>query len=164
MNCYLCDSQHFSVLKGTVRDTPHIKVFECVDCGLVTLDKYDQTSEVFYQESGMQGSDIPAIEARLRDTEWDDDRRFAMVKAMLPNKRLLDFGCGAAGFLKRAQSLAAEVTGIALETRVREYWAGKINLVPTIEAAGGATIRPRYSVPRYRTSSRSTRHDQPTCY
>lgn len=120
-----------------MRDAPDIKVFECVDCGLVTLDKPDQTNDAFYQESGMHGSDIPSIEAWLRDTEWDDDRRFAMVKATLPNKRLLDFGCGAAGFLKRAQSLAAEVTGIELETRVREYFAGKINIAPTIEAAGG---------------------------
>jgi 2-polyprenyl-3-methyl-5-hydroxy-6-metoxy-1,4-benzoquinol methylase len=103
----------------------------------VTLDKRDQTNEVFYQESGMHGSDIPSIEAWLQDTAWDDDRRFAMVKATLRNKRLLDFGCGAAGFLQRAQTLAAEVTGIELETRVRDYWEGKISVVPSLEAAGG---------------------------
>jgi 2-polyprenyl-3-methyl-5-hydroxy-6-metoxy-1,4-benzoquinol methylase len=60
-----------------------------------------------------------------------------MMKATLPNKTLLDFGCGAAGFLQRAGRLASEVTGIELETRVRDYWAGQINILPSIEAAGG---------------------------
>lgn len=77
------------------------------------------------------------IEAWLKETEWDDQRRFDMVKAMLPNKRLLDFGCGAAGFLQRANGLAAEVAGIKLETRVRDYWSEQINIVSNIESAGG---------------------------
>ena len=76
----------------------------------------------------MHGSELPSIEAWLQDTAWDDERRFTMLKATLPNKRLLDFGCGSAGFLKRAQNLAAEVTGIELETGVRDYWAGRIPL------------------------------------
>jgi cyclopropane fatty-acyl-phospholipid synthase-like methyltransferase len=50
---------------------------------------------------------------------------------------LLDFGCGAAGFLRLARTLAADVTGIELETRVRDYWAGKIKILPDVEAAGG---------------------------
>ena len=77
------------------------------------------------------------MEAWLKDTEWDDQRRFEMVKAMLPNKRLLDFGCGAAGFLQRAKTLATYVTGIELEARVRDYWAGQLDMVPSVEAAGG---------------------------
>ena len=54
------------------------------------------------------------MDSWLKDTEWDDQRRFEMVKAMLSNKRLLDFGCGAAGFLQRAKTLAADVIGIEL--------------------------------------------------
>lgn len=85
----------------------------------------------------MHGGEPTSIEAWLKETEWDDQRRFDMVKAMLPNKRLLDFGCGAAGFLRKAQSLAAEVTGIELEARVREYWAKRLNIVPSVDSAGG---------------------------
>ena len=39
---------------------------------------------------------------------------------MLPNSRVLDFGCGNGGFLLRAKTLAASVAGIELEDRVRE--------------------------------------------
>jgi 2-polyprenyl-3-methyl-5-hydroxy-6-metoxy-1,4-benzoquinol methylase len=134
--CYLCGSKSFSPRKGRVRDAPHIQILECTGCGLVTLDRQDQINESFYQESGLHGADVPSIESWLRDTEWDDERRFAMMSAALPNKRLLDFGCGAAGFLKRAQGLAAEVKGIELETRVREYWEGNISIVASVEAAG----------------------------
>ncbi len=72
----------------------------------------------------------------LKETEWDDRRRFEMFKAALTNKRLLDFGCGAAGFLQLARGMATSVTGIELEVRVREYWAGKIDIVPNVESAG----------------------------
>lgn len=140
MTCYLCQSSHFTVRKGEVRDAAGMQIVECVDCGLVSLNSRGHIASGFYENSGMHGTEPPPIELWLKETEWDDQRRFDMVKAMLPNKRVLDFGCGAAGFLQRARNLAAEVAGIELETRVRDYWAGRINILPNIEAAGGATI------------------------
>lgn len=114
-----------------------MQIIECDNCGLVSLSQTDHIPPGFYENSGMHGGDITPIDAWLKETEWDDERRFEMIKTMLPNKRLLDFGCGAAGFLQKAQSLAASVTGIELEARVREYWAGRINIAPSVEAAGG---------------------------
>jgi len=137
MNCYLCQSTHFTARKGEVRDAPGVQIIECDQCGLVTLSTMDHIVPGFYENSGMHGADPSPMVAWLNETEWDDQRRFDMLKAQLPNKRLLDFGCGAAGFLNRAKNLAAEVTGIELETRVRDYWAGQINIVPSVEAAGG---------------------------
>jgi 2-polyprenyl-3-methyl-5-hydroxy-6-metoxy-1,4-benzoquinol methylase len=81
------------------------------------------------------GVDTP-IETWLKDTDWDDQRRFEMLKAELPNKKLLDFGCGAGGFVSKARQLADSVAGIELEVRVREYWAGRISVYPNIEFAG----------------------------
>ena len=137
MNCYLCHSRHFTVRKGEVRDAPGMQIVECDQCGLVTLSATDHIVPGFYENSGMHGDEPTPLDAWLKETEWDDQRRFDMVKAMLPNKRLLDFGCGAAGFLQRARNLAADVTGIELETRVRDHWAGQINILPSVEAAGG---------------------------
>jgi len=137
MNCYLCQSTHFTARKGEVRDAPGMQIVECDHCGLVTLSATDHIVPGFYENSGMHGAEPIPIDAWLKETEWDDQRRFEMVKAMLPNKRLLDFGCGASGFLQRAKNLAAEVTGIELESRVRDYWAGQTNIVPSVEAAGG---------------------------
>lgn len=137
MICYLCESAKFITRKGQVRDDPNLDILECSNCGLVSLGSTSHIHVGFYEDSGMHGAEPTPMEAWLKDTEWDDQRRFDMVKAMLPNKRLLDFGCGAAGFLQRAKTLAADVTGIELEARVRDHWAGQLNIVPSVEAAGG---------------------------
>ena len=137
MNCYLCQSTHFTARKGEVRDAPGMQIVECDHCGLVMLSATDHIVPGFYENSGMHGAEPTPMDTWLKETEWDDQRRFDMVKAMLPNKRLLDFGCGAAGFLQRARNLAVDVTGVELETRVRDYWAGQINIVPSVEAACG---------------------------
>lgn len=136
MSCYLCESKKFRKRKGRVRDNYNLEIIECIDCGLVQLGSASHISPEFYENSGMHGPELRSIEAWLKETEWDDQRRFDMMKAMLPNKRLLDFGCGAGGFLMRAKSLAAEVTGIELESRVRKHWEGEINIVLNPEAAG----------------------------
>jgi cyclopropane fatty-acyl-phospholipid synthase-like methyltransferase len=88
----------------------------------------------------MHGAELKPMEVWLAETEWDDQRRFEMIKALLPNRRLLDFGCGAGGFLSKAQMLTAEATGIELEARVRDYWEGKLEIAPSLDAVGGGMI------------------------
>jgi cyclopropane fatty-acyl-phospholipid synthase-like methyltransferase len=136
MTCYLCNSSDLSARKGEVRDAPGMQILQCNDCGLVFLGATDHIAHGFYENSGMHGTALTPIDSWLKDTEWDDQRRFELMKAMLPNKRLLDFGCGAAGFLQKAKTLAFEVTGVELEARVRNYWAGQLNIVSSVEAAG----------------------------
>ena len=85
----------------------------------------------------MHGAAPTPIVDWLKDTEWDDQRRFDMVKPMLPNKKLLDFGCGAGGFLQKARQLAASVAGIELERRVQEHWHDQIIIYPSVESAVG---------------------------
>jgi 2-polyprenyl-3-methyl-5-hydroxy-6-metoxy-1,4-benzoquinol methylase len=128
VKCYLCDSLGFTSRKGAVRDDPAIKIISCSECGLVFLSKTNHITPEFYENSGMHSGCLITIEEWLKETEVDDQRRFELVKNLLPSKKLLDFGCGAAGFLNKAKVLAASVTGIELETRVKEYWAGKINI------------------------------------
>lgn len=119
-----------------MRDEPGMQILQCAECGLVTLDAIDHISSGFYENSGMHGAEPAPIDAWLKETHWDDQRRFDMVKAFLPNKRLLDFGCGAAGFLEKATHLAAEVMGIELEERVRQHWKGRLKIVSGTEPAG----------------------------
>jgi 2-polyprenyl-3-methyl-5-hydroxy-6-metoxy-1,4-benzoquinol methylase len=135
MNCYLCDSTSFNTRDGQVRDAAELKILECANCGLVTLDSLDHIRPGFYEQSGMHGAEPTPIEVWLKDTDWDDQRRFDMLKPMLPNKRLLDFGCGSGGFLNKAKHLAGGVQGVELERRVREYWEGQITIYPNAESA-----------------------------
>lgn len=137
MHCYLCQSTEFSTRKGSVRDNPKLQILECKNCGLVTLSDTSHIYSGFYENSGMHGGDPMSMESWLAETEWDDQRRFDLLKTMLPNRRLLDFGCGAGGFLHRSKPLASEVVGVEPEARVREHWENQICIVPSIELAGG---------------------------
>ena len=137
MSCYICESTSFNTRKGQVRDAPGLKILECAHCGFVYLSSLGHIQSGFYEKSGMHGIEPAPMETWLKDTEWDDQRRFDMLKTMLTNKKLLDFGCGAGGFLNKAQSLADSVAGIELEQRVREYWNGELSIHPDLGSAGG---------------------------
>lgn len=134
MYCYLCHSTVFRVRKGQVRDAPDLKILECTHCGLVTLNSLNHIHPGFYEESGMHGAEPMPMEAWLKDASCDDQRRFDMLKTMMPNKKLLDFGCGAGGFLNKARHLASTVAGIELERRVHEYWEGRITIHLNLES------------------------------
>ena len=140
MNCYLCKSTSFSKRKGKVRDNPNLQILECSGCGLVSLSDDSHITKDFYTNSGMHGEDPIPMEAWLKETEWDDLRRFNMLKSILPNQKLLDLGCGAAGFLQLASSLTEKITGIELEDRVVSFWQNKLNIVQDLDAAGGVRL------------------------
>ena len=137
MICYLCKSTNSKSRKGKVRDNQNLQILVCNDCGLVFLSSQEHINNDFYVNSGMHGEEPIAIEAWLKETEWDDLRRFNMLKSILPNQKLLDLGCGAAGFLQLASSLTEKITGIELENRVVSFWQNKLNIVQDLDAAGG---------------------------
>ena len=136
MKCYLCNSTKFNTRNGHVRDAPELKILECTDCGLVTLSSLEHIQSGFYEESGMHGVELMPMDAWLKMTDWDDQRRYDMLAPMLPNKKVLDFGCGAGGFLSKAQHLAESVAGIELEMRVQKHWENKLTIHPGVESAG----------------------------
>lgn len=135
-SCYLCESTDLILRKGEVRDAPAINILECNDCGLVSLDSVAHIHSSFYENSGMHGEQLKPIEDWLKETHWDDQRRFDQLKPLLANRRVLDFGCGAGGFLSNAKSLAADAVGVELETRVRDFYENSdITIFPSIEDA-----------------------------
>jgi hypothetical protein len=139
MQCYLCQCQEFKKRKGNVRDNPNLDVLECRQCGLVMLSSFSHIEQSHYEKSGMHGSDAPSIEKWRKGSNWDDERRYHMVKSILPNKKILDFGCGACGFLQKAKKLTSYAAGIEPEVRVREYWKDELELFDGIDSAGGGT-------------------------
>jgi len=132
--CYLCGSTDFISREGEVRDAPAINILECNDCGLVSLDSVAHIHSNFYENSGMHGEQN-TMDHWLKETHWDDQRRFEQLKPLLANRRVLDFGCGAGGFLLKAKGLASNVVGIELEKRVLNYWHSKLSMVSSIEEA-----------------------------
>ncbi len=116
--CYLCGSGERRRRDGKVRDAPELPIWECLDCGLVYLGQAAQRSSDFYADSGMHGDTAPDARAWLREGERDDWRRAQFLAAKMIGRRVLDFGCGAGGFLAHARVGAASVTGIEPERRL----------------------------------------------
>lgn len=120
--CYLCKGTGFNKRPGSVRDNPDLEVLECASCGLVFLSSFGHIIDGFYENSEMHGQEMLDIQVWLRDTAWDDERRFQYLKQALSNRRLLDFGCGAGGFLLKAKELAAKVYGVEPESRMKNHF------------------------------------------
>jgi cyclopropane fatty-acyl-phospholipid synthase-like methyltransferase len=146
-NCYLCKGTKFTERPGEVRDDLSLKIMECAQCGLVSLDSAAHIQPGFYEDSGMHGDEPKPIEEWLRETQWDDKRRFEQLKSFLPNQQILDFGCGAGGFLAYAKDLVANAVGVELERRVHDYWKdSEITIFSSIDESIGALRGGRYDL------------------
>ncbi len=136
MSCYLCHHSEERRRKGAVRDDPTLDIVECMNCGLVGLASKAHIEHGHYEKSGMHGGTPPSMEAWLRETEQDDSRRFHMLETSLINRKILDFGCGAGGFLKKAQAVASQACGVELEQRVHAHWGDELTLHHGLAEAG----------------------------
>jgi len=125
--CYLCGDRKFRQRSGTVRDKTELEVFECASCGLVFLSSFDHIRDDFYGNSEMHGEEMLDVQTWLKKTASDDERWFQYLKPVLGNCRLLDFGCGAGGFLLKARECAETACGIEPENRLRDHFK-KCNL------------------------------------
>lgn len=119
--CYLCGKSEFRRKIGKVRDNPELKVIECLSCGLVFLSSFEHICKDFYEQALIHEKPVD-IETLLKDTASDDERRFISFKRLIENKSLLDFGCGAGGFLARARIVASSVVGVEVEKRFKPHF------------------------------------------
>ncbi|MDC6451756.1 class I SAM-dependent methyltransferase [Alphaproteobacteria bacterium] len=134
--CYLCGSNHHIKREGTVRDKPNLDILECSDCSLVFLSTNKHIGEKHYEESGMHNGEEIAIESWLKETKADDKRRYDFVRDKIINKKVLDFGCGAGGFIEMARASASEVSGLELEKKLQHSFIERdLNVFPDYQTA-----------------------------
>jgi 2-polyprenyl-3-methyl-5-hydroxy-6-metoxy-1,4-benzoquinol methylase len=119
--CYLCGKDGFKKRDGKVRDNHSLDIIECLSCGLVFLS-INELPEGFYEQSCMHSGEPQPVVAWLHDTARDDERRFRYLSEAMTNRDVLDFGCGAGGFLLKARSTAHHVMGIELEARLQPHF------------------------------------------
>lgn len=119
-NCYLCGSGEHFQRDGSVRDAPEVAILECSSCGLVFLESSRFSDPTLYEKSEMH-QDEANIQDWLRQSEVDDERRFGFLSRAVVNKKLLDFGCGAGGFLQKSKLRAKYVAGIELDQNAVKY-------------------------------------------
>ena len=134
MSCYLCKSDKYSKRTGSVRDNPDIDILECSNCGLVYLSSLGYIYGEHYETSGMHDDEVPNIDKWLKETEFDDKRRYDFVKEKIANKNVLDFGCGVGGFLEMAKRSASNVSGIELERALQHsFKERKLNVFSNLK-------------------------------
>lgn len=113
-NCSLCQSKNIKTRYPYVRDSKELQVLECEDCGLVFLSSFDHVTDEFYEESGMLNGTNDLKKYRQQSYK-DDQRRANSLKDKLIGKKVLDFGCGAGGFLHLIQSYTDIAVGVELD-------------------------------------------------
>ena len=118
--CYLCGSEDKNIIHKGVRGNSDINVLKCKNCGLVYLDCFIDDSERYYKDSNMRKNEPIDINQVRSIAKSDDDRRFIYTKNTIAGKRVLDFGCGAGGYLLNAMESAKTVYGVELEDAMRQ--------------------------------------------
>jgi len=139
--CFLCGATEAHLIKKGVRGDAKIDVVQCNSCGLVRLSEVMENVDQFYEESGMRDQIVESVIATRKTTRADDDRRYYFTEKMIENKSILDFGCGAGGYLMRAKDIAAQVIGVELENQMRAALQKEgIPCEPKIENCGRVDV------------------------
>ncbi|WP_391120342.1 class I SAM-dependent methyltransferase [Psychrobacillus sp. L3] len=116
-NCSLCQSKNIKIRYPYVRDSKELQVLECEDCGLVFLSSFEHVTDAFYEESGMLKGTVDLKKYRQQSYK-DDQRRANSLRDKLIGKKVLDFGCGAGGFLHLIQDYADIAVGVELDKQI----------------------------------------------
>ena len=119
--CILCGSTTRSLVHKGVRDNSDIDVLCCVDCGLNFLSTDKHISDEFYEEGRMTPPHTK-LEAWIKNTAPDDQRRFEFLKNNIVNKIIIDFGCGNGGFLKLANTVTEHAYGVELQKSLTSHF------------------------------------------
>lgn len=122
--CYICGSSEIEDTGYSLRDDETIKVLRCKRCSLVFLSSFEHINKDFYKDGKMHSGNFD--HKRWLEASYDDDmRRFLMLKKIIKGKKLLDFGCGAGGFLMMAKDYASKVAGVEKQDALRVLFKEK---------------------------------------
>jgi 2-polyprenyl-3-methyl-5-hydroxy-6-metoxy-1,4-benzoquinol methylase len=117
--CYLCRAKEFESVEGKVRDLPDMPIMRCKGCGLVFLADFGHIDERFYEQSKMREKEpISNWKRYLNECATDDTRRAAWIRPMVFGRTLLDFGCGAGGFLAKVKRWTRKCAGVEKDRRL----------------------------------------------
>ena len=120
--CLLCGSEMVET-DYNLRDSKELKVLKCKKCALEMLSDFSHIDGNFYEKGLMLGSNADP-QKWLNKSRPDDNRRFSKLKKILKNKKILDFGCGAGGFLELANEVS-DVCGIEKQKKMLEFMKSK---------------------------------------
>ena len=130
--CIICGCEDYKIAYDKIRkdimnnclvaDTEtsdDIKVIKCSNCGLLRLNTIIDDIESFYEESGMWDYSMHSLDEIRHRWSQDNIRQFNETKSIVDGKDVLDFGCGAGGYLSKIKDIAKTVQGVELENNMR---------------------------------------------
>lgn len=133
--CYLCGNTSYILRKGHARDNKDLVPLECSRCGLVSLSSFSHINNSFYRDSHMHDNAACDPKLELLQSQEDTERRVSQFKDIFRGKKLLDFGCGAGGFLLKARHIAHSVIGVEPEQRLYPFFKeNNLTVYPSIQA------------------------------
>jgi 2-polyprenyl-3-methyl-5-hydroxy-6-metoxy-1,4-benzoquinol methylase len=136
--CYLCKKSKFYLKNKSTRDNKKVKVLQCLNCGLTTLSNFNHLKKISYAKGDMHEDAVVNIKQYndlLNSLKTDDNRRYNQWKDKLKNKSVLDFGCGAGGFLLKAKKIAKNVCGVELDNMTK-FYSKKVKILRDINNCG----------------------------
>ena len=135
--CYLCKSSKIVAVDTGIRDvnimpSTDFKVLKCEDCELVFLSHHEHIVDgEFYENSKMLKSnrflnkqmitDIEKFDSWKKNANFDDERRRNTLINTIANKNVLDYGCGAGGFLEKVHNFCNIAVGIEPDMSLVSY-------------------------------------------
>ncbi len=119
-SCPLCGSKDVYITDNKIRDSKDLKVLKCRKCSMVFLSSFEHINQNFY-EKGLMHSHKFTPQKWLKISKQDDLRRFKMLKDKAKNKSLLDFGCGAGGFLLFMNNVC-KIKGIEAQESLQPFF------------------------------------------
>lgn len=113
--------ERIEIFSIETRDNPSLAVYRDTQTKVVFIDDY-YVGDDEYVRGTYWGVPKPNTATANRDYEelLDSERRFLTYRQFLTAKSVLDFGCGAGSFLRKANTVAETVTGVELQQNFAE--------------------------------------------
>jgi 2-polyprenyl-3-methyl-5-hydroxy-6-metoxy-1,4-benzoquinol methylase len=122
VSCYLCGDRDYYIVPGKLRDSDSLFMKKCQSCDLVYISDKSHIVDGFYEDSNMLSEDLKSDVSMWEKTNKPDtDRRIKQFKSSIANKVILDVGCGAGSFVKKATEYVKEASVIEVDNILNEY-------------------------------------------
>ena len=114
----LSTKDSLQVFHPKTRDKENLKVLKCSKSGVIVLEE-NLTDQIYYEENlhyiKEKKGEVDLIDEKIKSEPLEDDiRRFESYKYLIEGSDILDFGCGAGGYLRLSQKISRSSVGIEL--------------------------------------------------
>lgn len=150
MKCVLCNNDKFNVITNKVRHDIPVKIIECKNCSLVSLENptkiytnYDD-SEYRKRHSPIIGKTLSPREMFDLEIKFQNSRINRIKKLLKSDFRVLEIGSSTGHFLYGIHDMVKETTGIELNSEQARFSKNELGLNIHDQPLGKAPLKQNY--------------------